>query len=273
MISFVTWKWQPPAGSARSFGAEHVNILRGMIARHYPEPHKLLCLTDDTNGLDKRIEALPMPDTKLEHLLSPMRPRRKPRGVRGSREWRHRRRVIRPSSEPVSPVLPAVEHHFPACYRRLWLFSDAACSLGERIVLLDVDVVIVSSLLPLVQQDADFIGWTAPRFGWHKIAGGAWLLRTGTHTQVWTQFDANTSPQVAFEAGFHGSDQAWLSYMLYPPKATWTPTDGLLKINWTPAGAAAPPPHARMLFTAGNRPPWHGPTRMQYPWLKEHYRA
>jgi hypothetical protein len=44
--SFVTWKWTPPPGYRSSFSAAAVNVLRRMIARHYPAPHRFLYFTD-----------------------------------------------------------------------------------------------------------------------------------------------------------------------------------------------------------------------------------
>lgn len=262
MITFVTWKWRGADGR-RMFESPHVNVLRAMIARNYSGAHRLVCLTDEPKGLSPRVDAQPMPETKLEHLLSPHTPKVK----RIPRRWQNSRaayaRRIAQTQQP---------QHFPACYRRLWLFSEEARALGERIFLLDIDCVITGDLTPLVQSPADFVGWADPRFGWAKIAGGAWLLRAGSRTDVWTEFDADKSPAMCKARGLRGSDQAWLSYKLFPPAAAWTQADGLQKINWLRPGHALRP-SARIVFTGGHSPPWAPEVKAQYPWILKHWRT
>jgi hypothetical protein len=210
-----------------------------MLKRHYPEPHRLICITDDTNGLSTEIESFPLPVTGFEHLPNPAEKKFKSK-------------------------------QFPSCYRRLWVFSEEAKVLGDRIFCLDIDVVITGSLLPLAQKDATFVGWCDPRFGWNKIAGGAYMLTTGMHRDVWTDFDPIESPRVAEAAGFNGSDQAWMSYKLYPPTQHWSSRDGMTKINWLPKGRLME--QTRFVFTSGHTPPWHLSVQRQHPWITQHWR-
>src|SRR5688572_21482656 len=37
-LTVVTWKWKPAEGYRSTYGPETVNVLRRMVARHYPEP-------------------------------------------------------------------------------------------------------------------------------------------------------------------------------------------------------------------------------------------
>lgn len=235
MMTFVCWKWAT-GGKERVFQSAHVNVLRSMIERHYPRPHRLVCITDDPVGLDERIEPVPMPVT-LDTLRSPS----------GAR--------------------------FPNCFRRLWVFSEEARKLGERLFCTDIDVVITGDLRPLVDRDEDFVGWCdEDAFGWPKIAGGCYLLRTGTMRHVWDEFDPLLSPAAALAAGNSGSDQGWMSYRMYPPAGRWSRDDGLVKLKWTPPRATAPPPDVRMAFTTGLAPPWSAEVQRMYPWLREHWR-
>lgn len=59
MLNVVTWKW------GTLFGVEYANKLRNMVARHLHVPHKFICVTDDTEGLDPRIKTVPLPNTEL----------------------------------------------------------------------------------------------------------------------------------------------------------------------------------------------------------------
>lgn len=232
MISFVTWKWHTK-GSPRTFLSEHVNVLYAMVARWYPNPFRFICITDDPAGLDEKIEVMAMP-VRFD-TPSPM----------GAR--------------------------FPQCYARLWNFSREATILGQRILALDIDLIICGDLTPLVDRSEDFVGWCEDRL-WNKIAGGIYLLNTGALTDIWDDFDPKISPKLALSAGNRGSDQAWMSYKLYPPQGRWTADDGLWKINWTARGEIKPPAGARVIFTKGVRPPWSKEMKKMYPWVKEYWR-
>lgn len=223
-----------------------------------PIPHRFVCITDDADGLDSRIEALPMPAQTFDELVnisalqSPHH--HKYDAVRG---WRRRR-------------VPAFQttRYFPSCYRRLWLFSKEAKSLGTRILALDVDVIVTGSLVPLVEREESFVGWCDERNEKPRVAGGVYLLRAGAHTNVWTDFDPKTSPQIALAAGYRGSDQAWMSFKLCPNVATWGIADGLTKITWLQGD---PEESTRLVFTAGYSPPWNREVQRRNPWLLKHW--
>jgi hypothetical protein len=218
------------------FLSEHVNVLRSMIARNYPLPHRFICITDDAAGLDSQVEPVPMPETFGD--------------------------VPSPQGEG-----------FPSCYRRLWVFSRQAQRwLGDRIFCTDIDAVYCRDIRPIVDRFEDFIGWCDHRFNWNKIAGGCYMLKTGSMPHVWEEFDPLRSPALAFAAGNSGSDQGWMSYKMYPPPGKWTKQDGITKLRWTPKFAKAPPPHVRIAFTSGVFPPWHPDVQRQYPWVREHWR-
>ena len=233
---FLTWLWKSPN---RDFAAQHVNVLRSMLKRHYGR-HTLICMTDCPAGLNKGVEALPLPETGYEDIPNPQ-----------------------------NLVYP--RKNFPSCYRRLWLFSEEARSLGDVIVNIDVDLIILQSINDLFERDATFTGWSDEEAGWNKIAGGLFMLKTGSHTEVWDKFDPETSPKVSMDAGFKGSDQAWMAYCLYPTESFWTNRDGLIKINHTPKHRLTPP-NAKIVFTNGHRPPWHVRIKTDYPWVKQHWK-
>lgn len=237
-VSFVCWKWTDPrcVGTPRQFKSHHVNVLSRAIKRHYPRPHRFICITNEPEGLLKDVEHMPMPETGFEHLKNP--------------------------SEQHS------QKPFPSCYRRLWNFSEEAKILGERIFALDIDVIIKGDLRSLVDRTASFVGWSDKKFGWQKVAGGAYLLKTGTHTDVWTDFDPNSSPGIARAAGCGGSDQAWMSYKLWPPEDSWSMADGLFKLKWL---NGVVPAEAKMIFTSGDKPPWDRTVQRKHPWIQEYW--
>jgi nucleoside-diphosphate-sugar epimerase len=240
MLTFVTWKWKG-TDPARHFASEHVNVLYAMLGRHYHASFRLICLTDDPSGLDTAIEAIPLPETKADSLPAPRQGQSK---------------------------------KFPACYRRLWLFSQEATALGRRICQVDIDVLILEDITAMLQRKtADFVGWVDQKsFAWNKIAGGLWLLTPGKYPEVWEDFNPDFSPTMAHNAGFHGSDQAWLSYKLYPPEQSLTQKDGVMKLGWLVKGGHHPPAGVKMVFTSGVKPPWDHALQLGYPWIKSHWK-
>lgn len=238
-MSFITYKWRG-TDPQRSFQSQHANVLYAMLARHYHAPFTLTCVTDDPGGLRPEIVPYQLPATRVDALGAP----------------RHTAGKL-----------------FPACYRRLWLFSHEAEVLGKRICLVDLDVIILGDITALLQsKTADFVGWCDGMFGWAKIAGGFWCLNTGSHPEVWEAFDPQRSPQMAAAAGHNGSDQAWLSHMLYPPKEAWTADDGVVKIGWLRKGGLPPPPGIKMVFTIGVSPPWDAALQRGHRWIAQHWR-
>jgi hypothetical protein len=242
VLAVTVWKWRPtqPSGP-RFFTSEHVNVLRKAVAKRLPVPHKFVCITDDAEGLDRRIEAVPMPAQTFDSLVNP-------------HQWKY--------DEARSW---GAKKYFPSCYRRLWLFSEEARALGDRVLALDVDVIVTGSLAPLVERDETFVGWCDEKNERPRVAGGVYLLKTGAHADVWNDFDPETSPQIALQAGYSGSDQAWMSYKLCPHVATWGRADGLTKITWL---EGEPSKDTRLVFTAGHSPPWDSSVQRRYPWIR-----
>jgi len=215
-----------------------------MVERHLPIPHRFICITDDTDGLDPRIEALPLPPLTFDGLVNPHQHK-----YDRARSWGSKK-------------------YFPSCYRRLWLFSEEAKALGSRVLALDVDLIVTGSLLPLVERKEAFIGWCDERNTKRRVAGGVYLLRTGSRKDVWETFDPETSPQLAAAAGYTGSDQAWMSYKLCPGAATWGRADGLTKITWL---KGEPDETTRLVFTSGRDPPWNRDVMRRWPWITKYW--
>jgi hypothetical protein len=209
-----------------------------MVARHYPHPHRFLCITDDAAGLDPDVETIPLWND-FAHVPSP----------HGGKN--------------------------PSCYRRLRLFHPEIASVfGERFVSLDLDCVIVGDLTPLWDRPEDFVAWgdTNPLPGSH-YNGSMMLLRAGARPQVWTEFDPATSPQLALRARCFGSDQGWISYCLGPGEARWTQADGVYSFrnDIMPANVARLPANARIIFWHGHVDPWSNYAQANCPWVREHY--
>lgn len=232
----VCFRWPPRFGYRSTFGPQTVNTLRRMVARHYPHPHRFICVTDETSGLDPEVTVLP--DFKdFVKVQSPF----------GGRN--------------------------PSCYRRLRLYHpDAAQWFGQRFVALDLDTVITRDLTPLWNRPEDYVVWgdTNPT----TLYNGSMVLMTaGARSKVWTDFDPRTSPRQAKAAKQFGSDQGWVSYCLGPGEATWSRADGVYSFRCHISNNGRTlPDDARAIFFHGQHDPWTPYVMSTYPWVKEHYR-
>jgi hypothetical protein len=235
MLSVVTWKWKPFNGYRSSYSPDTVNILRRMVARHYPDPHRFICVTDDPDGLDPDVEVVPL--------------------------WDDHATLLHPHS-----------HTHPSCYRRLKAFAPEMREiLGKRFVSIDLDCVVMGDLRPLWNRPEEFVGLagTQPPTTFN---GSMFLLTAGTRPRVWNDFHPRYSPDYAKKAGHYGSDQAWISYCLGEKEARWTTADGVYsyRLHVAPVGGRLPV-DARICFFNGKADPWSkGPSELE--WVRQHWR-
>lgn len=251
-MKFVVWIWK----GSRNYEAEHVNQLYRQLTRHCPGRFSLLAITDDLEGFDTGIEVMRTPSAALAlaNLSTPERP------------------------------------NFPSCYRRLWMFSPEARCLGERVMLIDVDLVFTADPSPLFDRQEDFVGWR-PLRTWgneNRFGGGIYLLRTGTKTHVWDSFKGQESILQARQAGLRGSDQAWLSYCLAGSETSWPINCGIYSVRDLTYGIKKTvgrfpkqiirrhgkpmglPSDAILVQFNGPDKSWQPHTRAKHPWLLTH---
>ena len=224
----VCWKWTTP-GYHSTFGAGAVNVLASMVRRHGLD--RVLCVTNDPEGIDASVEVIHDRED-FARVPSP----------HGSRN--------------------------PSCYRRLRMFEpDAAETFGERVLSLDLDCVVTGDLMPLLDLEDDFVAWCDPNHV-RQYNGSMMLLRIGSRPSVWKKFDPSASPSEALNAGFKGSDQAWISYCL-PGEKTWSNEDGIYSYR-TDHCERDLPLNAKVVFFHGRCDPW-SPVAQQAAWVREHW--
>ena len=237
MLSIVCWKWKAHAKSRRhqKFTSEHVNTLKRMVARHYHDDHEFVCITDDPEGIDEDVRIIPI--------------------------WDHLAQVPNPMGL-----------EYPRCYRRLFAFSDEFKELiPGPFISLDLDCVIVDDVTDVFNAKEDFKIW-AHSCQKQQYNGSMWLLRPGTRTKVWEEFDPDNSPRDVIENGYRGSDQGWFN-LITPNEATWTFRDGIY--NWDSSLAPREwrlPSDARVIFFCGSTNPWDEDAKRRAGWIDEHYR-
>lgn len=156
------------------------------------------------------------------------------------------------------------------CYVRLRLFDPAtAFQLGEKLLVMDLDTVILNDLAPLITND-DFCavkGRHAP------LNGSMFMIKSGTNAHVWENWDPRWSPK-QIEKTRHkmlyivGSDQAWMSIQL-PDAAKWTTCDGVE--HYTLLTGQVNVDHCKVVFFAGKVKPWSDECRRDHPELYSAY--
>lgn len=231
MITFVCWRWSVP-GSRSMYSAESVNTLARMIRRHYPGSHRIVCVTNDHAGIVPSIDIIP-------------------------------------DREDFANVPSPHGAGAPSCYRRLRLFErDAGLTFGDRIVSIDLDCVITGDLSSLFEFRAeDVVGWQDPLYP-NQLNGSLLLLRAGSRSLVWEEFEPAKSPRFTHDLGYRGSDQAWLSHWLRE-EPRWTRADGVYSYR-VDRCAMQLPPDARIVFFHGRTKPWDAEAK-RLPWVRYHY--
>jgi hypothetical protein len=239
MLTVICFKWKTPdwwTGPSRcEFKAEHVNILENMVARHYHKPHRFVCITDDPEGING--ETFPIWDD-LADVRNPM-------------------------------------DRWVSCYRRLKIFSKEMIPLfGPRIVVLDIDTIIVDDVTPLWDRPEPFVGirLNTGNIQQKRYGGAMYLMDTGAFSEVFDDFDPETSPQECIDAGLMGSDQAWLSYKLGPDQAVWTRNEGVLSSKLDRClRCNHVRPRCRIVMFHGKPRPWeHNAQKLR--WVAEHWK-
>jgi hypothetical protein len=186
VITVLTWLWRQP-GMRTTYTAGHVAIWADMVSRNLTMPHRLACVTTETD----------LPGNVVR---------------------------IDPPGE-FEGVKPTWGPQKPNCFRRLSMFRrDAAEIFGERFVCMDLDVVIGGPLDPLFDRPEDLVLFKGTHES-RPYNGSMMLIRAGCRPELYEDFD-QAGADASGEA-FHGSDQAWLAHRLGWGEATWDESDGV----------------------------------------------
>jgi hypothetical protein len=188
----------------------------------------------------------------------------------------------------VVPIWDDLKQH-GRCFRRLKLFASEMRDLvGERIVSLDLDTVIVGPVDDVFNRPEPFVIWSDPS-RLLPYCGSQWMLTAGYRPEVFDRFNYETWRRLKPERNWHGSDQAWMAYML-PGAATWGKTDGIYsyRLDLLREGPRATwarfkrrsriyrkptlPENARIVHFHGVFDPSQSIIQSAVPWVAEHWR-
>lgn len=175
--------------------------------------------------------------------------------------------------------------HVPGtCGRKLTAWApDAGERIGERILMLDLDVVLVDDITPLVDRNEDIVMFRNPNYtpeGRRAFYQGSFqLIKAGSRPWVWDLFHHPVRRTLInhAQARFGGFEQAWLSEALSWDEAALTEADGVYGAgrigDWSTITVQDELPEgARIVVYPGNRIPSQTFVQEKFPWLSEHYK-
>jgi hypothetical protein len=114
--------------------------------------------------------------------------------------------------------IPARHSDSPRCRRRMRQFDrEWISTIGDRILAIDLDVVLVGDITPLIDRPDPLVCW---RVGYAGVfSGSIVLMDAGVLDPLWRAFDADPDgyPRRAWPGGV-GSDQAMLNFYLSRPR-------------------------------------------------------
>jgi hypothetical protein len=245
MLQIVLWKWQADGKSTRAYDPDHVNIMCAMLRRNlHGMPHRILCVTDRPAGIF---------ECETHHLWTD--------------HWE-----LANASGP----------HLPSCYRRLKLYDratqeDMGIEKGDRILSLDLDALICADIRALMLTQGEYVGWELRGQTKARVFNGSFQMFTARTLQdIWSEFndDPRKAITAAGQAGFKGSDQAWLSYKLINRETS-------VGLKW-PDVSSYPLQNRvqgilrrdnRIIFFHGNTKPWDDAARQATPWIDRYWRS
>jgi hypothetical protein len=176
------------------------------------------------------------------------------------------------------------------CFVRLKAFAKGMDEiLGPKFASLDLDTVICGPIDETFAPDVDFMIWSDPS-RITPYCGSQWMVKPGSHPEVFDKFDPVRAASLKAEFGYFGSDQAWLSYML-PNAPVWTKAHGIYSFRMhlmrnyggdpvgvrfrkrlRARGTPKLPHNARIVHFHGAYDPSQKMIQDLIPWVKEHWR-
>ena len=152
----------------------------------------------------------------------------------------------------------------------------ARANLGERILSLDLDVVITRNFDHIAGRKEDFVIWRNPNFGQPGRAfyqSSVQLFSAGARPQLWTDFDPVETPKWV-NWRFGGAEQAWISERLDWTEAHFSDQDGIYGAGRLGGKGVYTelPENACIVSFPGSREPSQKATQERHPWVGRFYK-
>lgn len=212
-----------------AYTPEYIDRLAAGLRRHMPQPYRFVCVVDRPIQTQEALIQVPLRDPELTK-------------VKGCF---CRMRTFDPSWQS-------------------WLGVES----GERILVLDLDLIITGFLGPLLTRREPFVILQGVNNHGMAFNGSVWLTTAGFRPDVWTDFSLEAAGKVPF-ASFP-DDQSWMESKLAPAAGAYLPSkDGTYafqKPGW-PKGVGLPK-NARLVAFPGARDPKDFSHLL---WVQEHW--
>jgi hypothetical protein len=173
----------------------------------------------------------------------------------------------------VSSVIDPHLTHIKGCFARLRLFDPLwfarlGIITGDRVVNLDLDMVIVANIDEILWRKEPFVILQGVNNPDHPCPfnGSVWSLQAGYRPDVWRSFSVEAAAKVP-KARF-ADDQGWMHHMM-PAAAAYSVHDGVyafMKAGWP--GGTLLPYNARIVAFPGARDPSQF---TEVPWIRKHW--
>lgn len=232
-LSIVTFKWKGSKGFRNEYTADHVNRLAEMLKRNTTLKYEFFCVTDDPTGIREDVKIIPLWENPAPHYGGTKRPN---------------------------------------CFARLKVFSEEAKAMfGERVLWMDLDVLILGNIDHILRDKSDFKLWYVD--GEISPCNGSLVMhRLGTRRYLWDRFNPNDiDAEEGYQktTGFIGSDQAWIAQNLQPQDLRFGKVDGVYSYRCHLKGKPLPA-DVKMVF-------FHGDDKaddlMQVGWVRRALRS
>jgi len=169
--------------------------------------------------------------------------------------------------------------HVPGTvFMRLMQHNSDWCreNLGERVLSLDIDLVVTRNIDHILNRAEDFIIWRNPNFPQPKRAfyqSSVQLFSAGARPELYNDFDPIETPKWV-NWRFGGREQAWISERLEWDEAYFSSDDGVYGAGRLGGKGihSELPDNACIVSFPGARAPWQPEVQEKHPWLKERYR-
>lgn len=178
-------------------------------------------------------------------------------------------RIFKPTSE--DEYLTTI----PGCFCRLRMFDPVwqesnGINKGDRLVCIDLDVVITGKLDPLLDRMDDFTIVQGVNSSGFNFNGSFWMIKAGYRPDVWYDFSVESAQNIPYHD--FPDDQSWMEYKI-KEAGSWGPEDGVYafeKKGWPRNRQNRLPKNARIVVFPG----WRDPSQFyDLQWIRSNWRT
>ena len=157
-------------------------------------------------------------------------------------------------------------------YRRLWLFSkNARVLIGERVLALDLDIVIRRNITHMARRTEPLVIWRRPYLRKDYWDCSVMLLSPGQFSEVWDDFDPVLSPVTVDADNLSNTDSSWIWRKLGETPAAFKTPEVIPYAGVCDAPRTEPPESASIIAFNRGRRPWTRGEGAYRRWLIQSY--